>query len=736
MSSFPKRAKKRAINIKALILQSNVNINYKNKNLKLSAINQLFQSNEEHSLTERSEKFRKNSSKKKLEEMCKTMREPIKNSMQKINYNEKNNKKIFFLNNFIKNKNKFITIRKDDSDSLSNKFDTYRENNKLKNLMLEYSDIKPKKQKFLHINKKFINKDKLIKNIFLKSISLINNLSRNNNNNKNICFGTNKSKTFIDNNNENNLTQRNNYVEQHKLNPSLTKRLKHRNLKLPKNKINSFKNPRNFAQLMINKSHKNNNLNPRLKEKINIRNTFNNDIKNNSKNYNQNTLEKAKRIHLLIKQEKQSKQSLNKTLPYRDKLLNDIQKKILIKNKVKLNQINIKQINLIKKQKNSKFNNNTITIPNNYKSTKTKKIKEKINHNINNNTLNNNTLNINNTNNNEISQFPKKTREIKIKIINPKYTKKIIFSPMPPKLKETKLLISSKNKISKKVSKIDSCTLAGYSSTGEQKINQDNLFIKKNFLDEENQFFIGVCDGHGENGHFISSYIAKCVPNFLLDISDKNIISTFNNLNQNLVQNTKIDCSLSGSTCTSIIINQEKIISINLGDSRAVLAKYVKEKEKDKYITINLSTDHKPNLISEKKRILINGGRIKPFYDEKNKKFLGPERIWLKDNEIPGLAMTRSFGDSIAHSVGVISEPEIKKYEITGNERFIIIASDGIWEYITSEECVNIVKTFYENNLDAVGAINAIIKEAFNRWKKYDEIIDDITAIIIFFDDN
>ena len=61
---------------------------------------------------------------------------------------------------------------------------------------------------------------------------------------------------------------------------------------------------------------------------------------------------------------------------------------------------------------------------------------------------------------------------------------------------------------------------------------------------------------------------------------------------------------------------------------------------------------------------------------------------------------------------------------------------DGIWEYITSEECVNIVKNFYENNLDAVGAINAIIKEAFNRWKKYDEIIDDITAIIIFFDDN
>ena len=46
------------------------------------------------------------------------------------------------------------------------------------------------------------------------------------------------------------------------------------------------------------------------------------------------------------------------------------------------------------------------------------------------------------------------------------------------------------------------------------------------------------------------------------------------------------------------------------------------------------------------------------------------------------------------------------------------------------------MKKFYENNLDAVGAINAIIKEAFNRWQKLDEIIDDITAIILFFDNN
>ena len=86
-------------------------------------------------------------------------------------------------------------------------------------MMLDYSDIKPKKQQIFNINKKF-NKDKLIKNFFKKTISLINNLSRNNN--KNIFYKTNNSNTFIDNNNINNFTQRNNNFESQNLNPLLT----------------------------------------------------------------------------------------------------------------------------------------------------------------------------------------------------------------------------------------------------------------------------------------------------------------------------------------------------------------------------------------------------------------------------------------------------------------------------------------------------------------------------------
>ena len=53
----------------------------------------------------------------------------------------------------------------------------------------------------------------------------------------------------------------------------------------------------------------------------------------------------------------------------------------------------------------------------------------------------------------------------------------------------------------------------------------------------------------------------------------------------------------------------------------------------------------------------------------------------------------------MAESVGTISEPEIKEYEITEEEKFIIIASDGIYEFFSSQESVEFIKDFYEKKI-------------------------------------
>lgn len=97
--------------------------------------------------------------------------------------------------------------------------------------------------------------------------------------------------------------------------------------------------------------------------------------------------------------------------------------------------------------------------------------------------------------------------------------------------------------------------------------------------------------------------------------------------------------------------------------------------------------------------------------------------------------MTRSIGDKVAHSIGVIDEPEYKIFEFDGNEKFIIIASDGIWEYLNGDDCIKIVKYHYENGYDVNKASYALVKEAFDRWKRKEVSIDDITAILIFFYD-
>ena len=292
--------------------------------------------------------------------------------------------------------------------------------------------------------------------------------------------------------------------------------------------------------------------------------------------------------------------------------------------------------------------------------------------------------------------------------------------------------INNNNNILKRIMKIDSRTIAGFSSPQDQKINQDNFFIEKDYLGQSEHFFLGVCDGHGINGHLISEYISNYLPDFITDSSDpKNITNGFIKCNNALTTSTDIDCTLSGSTCVSLFISLDKIICANIGDSRAVLARY----ENGNYNTIKISRDHKPTEFDEMKRILENNGRIEKYYDTDFDAFVGPKRIWLKNNDIPGLAMTRSFGDVIGHNVGVTSEPEITKTIFNGSERFAIIASDGIWEYIDSEESVEIVKEFYENDMDANGAVESLVREAFSRWKIEEDTVDDITAIVVFFEE-
>jgi serine/threonine protein phosphatase PrpC len=254
--------------------------------------------------------------------------------------------------------------------------------------------------------------------------------------------------------------------------------------------------------------------------------------------------------------------------------------------------------------------------------------------------------------------------------------------------------------------------------------------------------YMGVCDGHGYFGNEVSEYIKENLPMDLnriiktrkLDLNKDDlsevIINTFIMENNSLLRNKQIDSDLSGSTCISVIYTPQKLIIANLGDSRCVLGK----NKNGNWEYENLSRDHKPNIKEEADRIKKCGGRIRPMIDEDGC-FVGPLRVYMKEKDLPGLAMTRSFGDYFASIAGTISTPEVKEHILMPEDKFFILASDGLFEYISSEEVGNIVKKYYEKN-DVVGCCEYLYKESYRKWiVEEEDTVDDITIILVFLED-
>lgn len=79
--------------------------------------------------------------------------------------------------------------------------------------------------------------------------------------------------------------------------------------------------------------------------------------------------------------------------------------------------------------------------------------------------------------------------------------------------------------------------------------------------------------------------------------------------------------------------------------------------------------------------------------------------------------MTRSIGDLIAKSVGVTYDPEIKVISnISQEDKFIVIGSDGLWDRIPNDEVTRIVGNLYYQKKDAEGAATHLMNEAVARW--------------------
>lgn len=176
-----------------------------------------------------------------------------------------------------------------------------------------------------------------------------------------------------------------------------------------------------------------------------------------------------------------------------------------------------------------------------------------------------------------------------------------------------------------------------------------------------------------------------------------------------------------GCTAASAIITPTEIIVANSGDSRMVLA----VKNGNKVRAIEMSEDHKPELKTEKARIERAGG-------------------FVEDNRVKGvLNLSRSLGDLEykldpklpVHEQMITAVPEIKKEKISSDTAFLILACDGIWDCLTSQECADFVAEL----LPKKARVSQVIEEMFDKIIASDVAssggigCDNMTCVVVQF---
>ncbi|KAI4342872.1 hypothetical protein MLD38_027438 [Melastoma candidum] len=308
-----------------------------------------------------------------------------------------------------------------------------------------------------------------------------------------------------------------------------------------------------------------------------------------------------------------------------------------------------------------------------------------------------------------------------------------------------------------------------YSQQGKKGINQDAMIVWENFCSRKDMVFCGVFDGHGPYGHVVSRRVRDFLPlklgallescavgdsitSFGSEVAVKipmdneshasmksggtdelkkifhsfkqSSLEAFRVMDRELLLQASVDCFCSGTTAVTLVKQGSCLIIGNLGDSRAVLGT---RDEENALTAVQLTIDLKPNLPTEAERIRKCKGRVFALHNE-------PEvaRVWLPDNDTPGLAMARAFGDFCLKDFGLISVPEVSRRQLTEKDEFIILATDGVWDVLSNEEVVDIVASAPSRSSTA----KALVESAVRAWKHKHPTskIDDCAVVCLFLD--
>ncbi|KAL2318118.1 hypothetical protein Fmac_031994 [Flemingia macrophylla] len=209
---------------------------------------------------------------------------------------------------------------------------------------------------------------------------------------------------------------------------------------------------------------------------------------------------------------------------------------------------------------------------------------------------------------------------------------------------------------------------------GSRKEMEDAVSVEIGFVAKErgNCDFFGVYDGHG--GAQVAEACRERLHRLVAEEVERSLEWDWEGILEGCFR--KMDSEVAGnaalrtvgSTAVVVVIAEAEIVVANCGDCRAVMARGGE--------AIDLSTDHKPDRPDELKRIEEVGGKV---------------INWNGQRVLGVLATSRSIGDQYLRPY-VISKPEVTVTKRSSKDEFLIIASDGLWDVMSSEVACQVVR--------------------------------------------
>lgn len=227
--------------------------------------------------------------------------------------------------------------------------------------------------------------------------------------------------------------------------------------------------------------------------------------------------------------------------------------------------------------------------------------------------------------------------------------------------------------------------------------------------------FYGVFDGHG--GKHAADFACSNLLRFIMEDDDfprdieKVVASAFLQTDTAFAEACSLDSALaSGTTALAVLVVGRSLVVANAGDCRAVLCRRGK--------AIEMSRDHKPACLKERKRIEACGGYV---YDGYLNGQLNVARA-LGDWHMEGLK------DPDGSSGPLSAEPEVMRVSLTEEDEFLIIGCDGIWDVFRSQNAVDFARRKLQEHNDPATCCKELIDEALKRKSG-----DNVAVVVVCF---